>query len=134
MTDKEDIERLIVTYSYIIDGGEWDRLGDLFTEDGSFAIKDSELSMEGIDDLRRQMSSIKHPLTHYTSNILVDVVEGADTATSRARVFAPRADGTISMGMYNDELIRTPDGWRFKRRFVVNVDRYWRAAPLTAEV
>jgi hypothetical protein len=128
VTDQEEIKRLIVSFSYIIDEKQWDRIDELFTETGSFEVAGSEISMQGAAEIKQAMQSVPQPLSHYISNILIDVVEGADTAKAQVKVFAPRADGTISIGKYNDDFVRTADGWRFQKRYIVNAARYWHAA------
>jgi hypothetical protein len=132
MTDKEAIERLIFLYGYIIDEQQWDRLDELFADTGSFEIENSDISVDGLAEIVKFMSSIKHPLAHYSTNVLIDVEEGADVATAKTKLFAPRADGTVALGTYNDDIVRTENGWRFQRRFVQIADRFWRSATLDA--
>lgn len=132
MTDREDIQRLIYLYGHVIDDMQWNRLDEIFAEDGCFEIEGTDISVSGFDAIDKFMRSITHPLAHYTTNVLVDVEEGTDVATARAKVFAPRANGTSAIGSYHDVIVRTERGWRFQRRLVKAADLYWRSAPLDA--
>jgi hypothetical protein len=130
MADQDEIERLIKLYGYVIDDREWDRLGEIFAEDGSFVVAGTDIAVEGFAAIDAFMRSYPHPLAHYSTNILIDVREGADTAHAEVKVWAPRADGTAFIGKYLDDLIRTPKGWRFRRRHVVVTERRWTSAAL----
>lgn len=130
MTDSEEIQRLIFLYGHVIDDRQWDRLDEIFTRDGCFEIEGTEISVSGFDAIDAFMRRITHPLAHYSTNVLIDVEDGADVATARVKLFAPRANGTSAIGTYNDVIIRTEKGWRFRRRLVKVADLYWRSAPL----
>ncbi len=56
-------------------------------------------------------------LRHWTTNLTV--VPAASGATGRVYVltFTPGSPGTVNdVGHFDDQLVRTPDGWRFQRR------------------
>jgi hypothetical protein len=124
-SDTEAIQRVIHLYGYIIDDKEWSRLGEIFAPNFSFTIAGTDIAHSGLDDVTQFMSSITHPLAHYSTNVVIDVEEGADVATARVKLFAPRADGTAAVATYNDKLVRTAEGWRFASRYVVTADLRW---------
>lgn len=128
MADLDEIERVIKLYGYVIDDREWDRLGEVFAEDASFVVEGTGIDFEGFAAIDAFMRSYPHPLAHYSTNILIDVGEGADTARAEVKVWAPRADGTAFIGKYLDDLVRTPKGWRFRRRHVIVTERRWAPA------
>jgi ketosteroid isomerase-like protein len=128
MADRDEIEHLIKLYGYVIDDREWDRLGEIFTDDASFVVAGTDIAVEGFAAIDAFMRSFPHPLAHYSTNILIDVGEEADTARAQVKVWAPRADGTALIGKYLDDLVRTPKGWRFRRRHVVVTERRWASA------
>lgn len=132
MTDVEDIQRLIYLYGHVIDDKQWDRLDEIFADDGSFEIEGTDISVFGLDAIDNFMRSITHPLAHYSTNALIDVEDGAGLATAKVKIFAPRADGTSAIGTYDDVIVRTENGWRFRRRLVKVADLYWRSASLDA--
>jgi ketosteroid isomerase-like protein len=128
VADRDEIERLIKLYGYVIDDREWDRLGEIFTEDASFVVAGTDIVVEGLAAIDAFMRSFPHPLAHYSTNILIDVGDEADIARAQVKVWAPRADGTALIGKYLDDIIRTPKGWRFRRRHVVVTERRWASA------
>jgi 3-phenylpropionate/cinnamic acid dioxygenase small subunit len=130
MTDIEQIQRLIFLYGHVIDDKEWDRLDEIFAEDGSFEIEGTQHSVSGFEALDKFMRGITHPLAHFSTNVMIDHEDGADVATARVKLFAPRANGTSALATYHDTIIRTDKGWRFQRRLVKVADLYWRSAPL----
>jgi hypothetical protein len=128
MSDIEEIDRLIKRYGFIIDDKDWDRLSEVFAPNGSFVVEGTDIVHEGfeaVDGFMRTFSA--HPIMHYSTNILIDVDEGASRATARVKIFGPRADGTAAIGTYHDTLVRTDAGWRFECRRINLVDRYWNA-------
>ncbi|MGW6335969.1 nuclear transport factor 2 family protein [Nocardia rhamnosiphila] len=130
MADIEDIQRLISLYGHVIDDKQWDRLDEIFAEDGSFEIEGTEISVTGFAAIDEFMRSIAHPLAHYSTNVLIELEDGADVATARVKLFAPRANGTSAIGTYHDTIVRTENGWRFQRRLVEVAELYWRSALL----
>lgn len=123
------IERLINLYGHIFDDADWDRLPELFTADATFVIPFRGLTCDGLSEIDRVMRSAHHPIAHYVTNIVVDVESGADRATARVKIFAPRRSGRAMIGSYRDELRRTSNGWRFSRREVDMAEPAWVAAP-----
>jgi len=128
LSDLDDIERLIFLYGHVIDDKEFDRLGEIFAEDGSFAIEGTDIALSGLAAIEAFMRSITHPLAHYSTNVLIDLEPRADVATAKVKIFAPRANGTCALGTYHDVVVRTDNGWRFQSRLVKVADLNWRAA------
>jgi hypothetical protein len=129
MTDRDEIERIINLYGHILDEREWDRLGEVFAQDGSFVIESIQLNCRGLAEIDALMRSARHPLAHYSTNIIIDVIEGADHATALVKVWAPRASGSAVIGSYRDDIVRTPAGWRFLTRDVRITEMAWRPRP-----
>jgi hypothetical protein len=125
MDDHRAIERLINLYGHVLDDKDWGRLDELFAPDGAFLIGSRSVECRGFAEVDAHMRRTSHPIAHFATNIVVDVVEGADRATARVKVWAPRADGTAVVGHYRDELVRTADGWRFLVRDVHLTEPRW---------
>jgi ketosteroid isomerase-like protein len=132
VNESEQITRLIYLYGHIIDDKEWDRLPEIFTEDGEFEIEGTDHRLSGFPAIDKFMRAIVHPLAHYSTNVVMEHEEGSDTATARVKLFAPRADGTSAIATYHDDMVRTKNGWRFRRRLVKTADLRWRAAPMVS--
>lgn len=128
-SDTTAIERIVFLYGHLIDEKEWDRLDEIFAPNFSFRIDGTDIAYEGFEEVKQFMTSIRHPIAHYSTNVLVDVEEGADVATAHVKLFAPRTDGTAAVGTYHDTLVRTADGWRFESRRVVTADLHWVSGP-----
>lgn len=125
MRDHDEIERLINLYGHIVDDRDWDRLDELFAPDGSFIIDSMSVACRGFDEVAARFRTTNHPIAHYATNIVIDVAEGADEAQARVKVWAPRSDGTVVVGGYRDQLVRTDKGWRFRERNVVISEPRW---------
>ncbi|WP_404434296.1 nuclear transport factor 2 family protein [Microbacterium lacus] len=130
LSDSEQITRLIYLYGHVIDDKEWDRLDEIFTDDGEFEIEGTDHHVSGLAAIDRFMRGIVHPLAHFSTNVIVDHDEGSDTARARVKLFAPRANGTCAIATYHDDIARTENGWRFRRRLVKVTELQWRSAPL----
>lgn len=120
-----EIQSLVAEISYMVDERNWDDLPRLYTEDGVF---DASLAgypaAQGQADLRRHMEAANHPLAHYVTNTVVRPVD-ADSAEVVSMVLGAWQDGEFSGGAtYRDSVVRTPDGWRMKRRVVVPAAGY----------
>lgn len=125
VSDRFDIENLLVEYCHIIDQKQIDRLDEIFSEDAFIDYT----AMGGIAGNRDEiMAFLKQALPafgatqHMISNKQIRI-EG-DTASGRIMCFNPmqlgqgaQATPVFFLGLwYVDEYVRTPQGWRIKRR------------------
>jgi hypothetical protein len=69
--------------------------------------------LTGRDALLGFASSV-HGMRHVVSNPLVDVA--GDSAHVRAYLVVYAGGSIAILGAYEDEVVRTPDGWRFAKR------------------
>ena len=125
MSDRFEIQDLIVDYAMAIDGTDFDALDALFTTDahidytatGGIAGTLAEIKAFLPDGLK-WFSSFQHLTT--TAKIVID----GDRATGRTICHNPMTlankDGsthTMTVGLwYVDRFERTADGWRFSER------------------
>ena len=121
MTLTDDIIQIHQTaalYAHVIDGRQWDRLGDVYAEDATY---DSARvgQLVGLDKIREYLSTSRQPFIHTGSNLHVTLEEGADQATAVAKYVVIR-DGAIEAGDYTDRWVRTPHGWRIAQRRSTN--------------
>jgi 3-phenylpropionate/cinnamic acid dioxygenase small subunit len=124
ISDRLEIEQLLVRYCYAIDQRDWDAYRAVYTRD---AVIDDVSAGPGnsVDDMVEFLSRalervvlIQHAIS--TANIEID----GDSASARTICHCPvvldRGDGETQMffqGLwYQDELVRTPDGWRIAKR------------------
>ena len=124
ISDRLEIQDLLVAYSYAIDSRDWDALDDVFTPDahidytvfGGIAGTLPEIK-KFLDDSMPMFSSFQHMIA--TSKVEID----GDTAKAKTICHNPMVldendDPTLMLcGLwYVDKLVRTADGWRIKER------------------
>ncbi|MEO0031044.1 MAG: hypothetical protein RIS94_802 [Pseudomonadota bacterium] len=114
----------LARFARVLDGKQWDALGDVFAHDLTFDYGLGEQA--GIDALTlnmRRFLDVCGPTQHLIGSIAVTVAPGGLAATSRAYVQArhQRADDPLgpvfdSNGEYVDRWERRAEGWRIVRR------------------
>ncbi len=123
ISDRMEIQQLLVDYSTAIDQRRFDDLDAVFTPEAYIDYR----AMGGIDG---QYPEVKVWLAEVLPNFPAyshmvgnfDIRISGDTATSRTILFNPMVLGAekkqiMFCGLwYDDELIRTSDGWRLTRR------------------
>ncbi|MCV7223098.1 nuclear transport factor 2 family protein [Mycolicibacterium elephantis] len=123
ISDRLEIQQLLIDYSTAIDQRKFDDLDRVFTPDAYIDYR----AMGGIDGHYPQ---VKVWLTEVLPNFPAyahllgnfDVRITGDTASSRTLCFNPMVMGgeqnqVLFCGLwYDDEFVRTPEGWRMSRR------------------
>lgn len=124
-----EIERTQNIYGYYLATFEWDRLADLFTEDGVI-----EVALRGIyrgrESVRRSLdlygSHAEHGVLHNHMQLqpVIHVDDEARRATLRARSFSMmgefRKSARWAGGIYDNVYVATPDGWRVAADRMIN--------------
>lgn len=124
MEDVQAIAELKAAYCNAADGG-WDRpthdsdtVANLFVEDGVWQGGKSGRG-EGREGIRKLFDTFKPaPLAfHRVSNPVIKVDGDHATGEWHALVAITFGNGKSYLigGIYNDEFVRTGEGWRFKR-------------------
>lgn len=123
ISDRLEIQQLLIDYSTAIDQRRFDDLDRVFTPDAYIDYR----VMGGIDGT---YPAVKACLAQVLPNFPVyahmlgnfDVRISGDTASSRTICFNPMVLGGDSGNVmfcglwYDDEFVRTPEGWRMTRR------------------
>lgn len=126
LADVQEIQAVLVRYATGIDRRDWDLFRICFTDDVS-ADYEGVGTWNSIDEIVAYMTDVHADLgytLHRLSNMAVTV--DGDRATARTYVDAVimAADGQSGVnpvGFYDDDLVRTPDGWRISRRTFTSV-------------
>jgi uncharacterized protein (TIGR02246 family) len=120
------IRELTARYNRAFDDVDSEAWADTFTPDGVMDYGGGA-PISGRDALVKMSQATGYGVVHITTDPIIEV--DGDRATQRCTVIiANRSQARdrvgISMtGRYEDELVRTPDGWRFKRRrAILDVD------------
>lgn len=123
--DYVEIQQLYARYNHYIDGGESEKYANLFTPDGSLETPASMFgTVQGHAALARLVGGLGKPAAiqpnHLTYNVMVDPsAEGAVGAAYFMMVTAGEEGEPPTLGLravYHDVLVKTAEGWRFKRR------------------
>ena len=122
-TDKDAIRELLHQYCFHMDAGEFAELAALFTADGEWvAPYHSAFGPDAIAAWLTRSVPASPRRMHYVMNSLIAVTGDAATARSNYLVMVEGPDGPVPSvcGTYVDALLRTPGGWRFRRRALVH--------------
>ena len=111
MTPDDDvaIRNLLACYCLTLDLDDVDGWVDCFTPDATYSVYGR--TFEGHAGLRKMMGGAPGGL-HLGGPPVVERVDDDHATSRRNLLFVERASGTQRSAIYDDELVRTPDGWR----------------------
>jgi SnoaL-like domain len=123
ISDRLEIQQLLIDYSTAIDKRQFDDLDRVFTPDAYIDYR----AMGGVDgrfpEVKAWLAQVLPNFPAYAHMLgNFDVRVDGDTASSRTICFNPMVLGgeqnqILYCGLwYDDEFIRTPEGWRMSRR------------------
>ncbi|HET6391253.1 MAG TPA: nuclear transport factor 2 family protein [Blastococcus sp.] len=120
LEDREAIRELDSRYCRYLDEGQWQRLGECFTEDGVF---DGLSRIEGRAAVQEFFAGLADggltALWHHVSNYEISV--DGDRAIVRSLLWQPcvvSGVAHVSAGRYRDHVVRTEVGWRIREKQV----------------
>lgn len=124
---REMIRDTIARYAHCADGGRFDEMVQLFTEDGVMDVDGREpirgreailaFLTETKATLRERAAGERSFIRHHVNSIRVDVL-GAASAEAASYFFAITQRGPDHWGRYRDRLVRQGDRWLFVQRRV----------------
>ncbi|MGO9510667.1 MAG: nuclear transport factor 2 family protein [Mycobacterium sp.] len=124
--DRQDISDLLVRYATGIDRRDWPLFRTVFTDDCEldYGVIGSWKGVDAVTDFMEKTHELAGHTLHRLSNQVIEV--DGDTALARTYVDAlimvgDEGAGVNGVGFYDDEIVRTPDGWRIARRKFTNV-------------
>ena len=115
--DRSEILNLKHTYCHTIDRGDYEGWVDLFANSGTFGRAGGN-SFTGKSELQRFATDIFEESydhsAHFLSNPVIETGESSAKGSWYLLLFYVRSDGTRGwqQGYYNDEYVRTEDGWK----------------------
>ena len=123
--DREEIEQLLYRYAWMVDRRDWELMDEVFAEGGSVDYTSTGGQQGPYRETLRWLARALEPWPanlHFITNLRVEI--HGDRANSRCYFLAPMArflpDGSqevvTTAGLYLDELVRTPAGWRIAKR------------------
>jgi SnoaL-like domain len=118
--DLVEIQQLLAKYAVTITQGDVEGLVTVFTPDGTYSAFGSTYTLARFPELVAAAPSG----LFMTGTSLVDLVEGADTATgTQPLCFIEHSKHDMRIGYYKDTYLRTDDGWRLKTRAMTFIRR-----------
>jgi hypothetical protein len=124
ISDRLELEKLLIDYSEAIDGRRFDELDELFTADAYIDYR----ATGGVDgtypEVKKWLAEVLPTYFSVTSHMLglPSLRIDGDRATGRTFCFNPMVlkgdkPAIMQVGVwYEDEFVRTAQGWRMSRR------------------
>ena len=126
ISDRLEIQELLVRYSHAVDTRDWDAFEQVFTEDAVIDYTEMGGPRGGVKETRAFLESAM-PMFSSFQHMIANTVLELDGDTARARTIChnpmvlDRGEGQTHVffcGLwYRDVLVRTPQGWRIKDRY-----------------
>ncbi len=122
LEDLEAINQLFIDYGRHLDAGRFEEYGALFAEDGELLVGPMGRA-KGPAQITEMMSAALASQVgdsfHIISSPMIDLDGDRATSSVMWTVAKRGEDGMAEVqmvGRHEDELIRTDEGWRFKKR------------------
>ena len=111
--DHVAISQLLARYCLALDLDDVEGWVALFTADASYQVYGR--SWDGHAGLRKMMSAAPGVL-HLGGPPVIEMVDADHAQTMQNLLFVERTTGIARHSVYDDDLVRTADGWRIARR------------------
>jgi ketosteroid isomerase-like protein len=129
LADRAGIVDAVIAYATAVDTRDWKALGALFTDDARWEYSRSGEQLSGPDTIVARISASVDRLdaTHHLNGNHVTVVHGDQAEhtcyyqAQHVRLGTQGGEKFLAGGRYDDQLRRTPDGWRFTYRRIISV-------------
>src|SRR5277367_4310824 len=120
LSDRQEIQDLMVTYCYAIDRKNWDELDEVFTADAVIdytemvgfrgnLVETKKFLVEGL----AQLAAYQHSISTSQIRVEGDTAHGRTLCTNPMVVVVNGVKTTMFVGLwYRDIFVRTPQGWR----------------------
>lgn len=118
--DLIEIQQVLAKYAVTITQGDIDGLISVFTPDGTYSAFGETYTLNRFPVL---VDAAPKGL-FMTGTALIDLVEGADTASgTQPLCFIEHSKHDMRIGYYRDTYERTAEGWRLKSRAMTFIRR-----------
>ena len=115
--DQMAIQQVLYRYPYAVDERDWPAFARIFTPDVVCDMTAVGLGVtRSLETLVELFGEIEHPVAHHLVDPVIDPAPGG--ATVRSKWLVVLADRTTLSGRYDDELVRTDEGWRVRSRLI----------------
>jgi 3-phenylpropionate/cinnamic acid dioxygenase small subunit len=124
--DRQDITDVLLRYATGIDRRDWPLFRTVFADDCELDYGEVG-SWKGVDAVTEFMQQA-HAMAGHTMHRLTNQVITVDGDSAEARTYVDalimlgdNISGVNAAGFYDDDLVRTDDGWRVTRRRFIQV-------------
>jgi 3-phenylpropionate/cinnamic acid dioxygenase small subunit len=124
--DRQDIADVLLRYATGIDRRDWPLFRSVFTDDCELDYGEVG-SWHGVDSITEFMQQA-HAMASHTMHRLTNQVITVDGDKAESRTYVDALimvgdsnSGVNAAGFYDDDLVRTTDGWRVARRQFIQV-------------
>ena len=111
--DDLEIRNLLARYCVLLDQDDVEGWVQLFTPDASYLVYGR--SFDGHDGLRKMLAGAPGGL-HLGGPPAIEAVDADHAVAQQNLLFIDRSNGEQRGALYDDELVRTADGWRIAVR------------------
>ena len=122
MSDEFDIQQTLNAYSYNATTGDLPAMVATFAPDGVWEVPTAGISLTGHEAIlaaARGITGTLEYMVQHNSPAIIKVQGDKATAHSIIRECGKYAGKQLHLevlGVYDDELVRLPEGWRFAKR------------------
>jgi hypothetical protein len=114
--DLVDIQQLYAKYNWALDSGDSEGYASTFTPDGVFNTNVGHDAIVKFADTFH--AGLGSHVRHWNTNLMI--LPSAEGATGQVYLvlvdFATKPATIVTSASYSDELVKTAQGWRFKKR------------------
>jgi len=115
--DLAQIHNCAALYGHVIDHHEWERLDEVYADDGVYdGTATGSTRHQGLDAVRTYLSTTPQPLVHHVTNIHVTFADDGQRATGRSKWFVVRPNMSVASGYYQDVWTKKAGQWRLQER------------------
>jgi 3-phenylpropionate/cinnamic acid dioxygenase small subunit len=115
LTPEDDLEirNLLARYCLLLDQDDVEQWVQLFTPDATYHVYGR--AFVGHDGLRTMMAAAPGGL-HLGGPPAIEPIDGDHALTQQNLLFMERTGNEMRRSLYDDELVRTDEGWRIASR------------------
>jgi uncharacterized protein (TIGR02246 family) len=122
MSEISAIQQVLNRYTDGANRRDWAQVLDTFHTDGVWSVPGKGIELKGHAAIQPAMAGFVAQMDYFVQMNTPAVIEAdGDRATARSTIrecgkFKGRDEAMEVLGSYSDELVRTPQGWKFARR------------------
>jgi hypothetical protein len=125
LSDRQEIQDVMVTYCYAIDRKRWEELDDVFTPDAIIDYTEMVGFRGNLAETKAflirglgQLLAYQHSISTSQIRIEGDIAYGRTLCANPMVIAVNGAKQTMFVGLwYRDTFVRTPKGWRIRERY-----------------